>query len=298
LASISGTLTQTVSKVSTTTALSSSANPSSFGAPVTFTASVSSAQGPPPDGETIKFTDGVATLGTGTLAGGVASFTTSSLTAGTHKIKASYAGDVKFGAISSTVLNQAVNGLPTTATVSADVNPSTYKQSVTFTASVIDNSSTGTPTGTVTFKVGTTALSKVVLSGGTASYSTAALAVGTKSITVSYSGDTTYAPSSSSVLTQTVNRAGSATALTSSENPSNSGDAVTFTATVGSDAGTPAGSVTFASDGKGLGTVTLVNGVAAVTTSTLKPGSHNIVATYNGNTNFVKSTTSLTQAVQ
>jgi hypothetical protein len=55
------------------------------------------------------------------------------------------------------------------------------------------------------------------------------------------------AGSTSPVLTQTVNKVGTNTALTSSPNPSAVGQAVTFTATVtsASGGGTPIGTVTF-----------------------------------------------------
>ena len=92
---------------------------------------------------------------------------------------------------------------------------------------------------------------------------------------------------------------GTATALTSSTNPSAVGQAATFTATVTSPAGTPTGSVTFISDEIVLGTVNLANGQATMTTSTLPAGDHTIAATYNANTNanFLASDTTLTQMV-
>ena len=68
----------------TTTALSSSPNPSTYGQPVTFTAMVASRLGAPPDGETVTFMKGKTVLGTGSLSGGSASFTTSTLKVGTN----------------------------------------------------------------------------------------------------------------------------------------------------------------------------------------------------------------------
>ena len=60
---------------------------------------------------------------------------------------------------------------------------------------------TGTPTGTVTFKDGSTTLgSPVALSGGTATISTSQLAVGSHSITAVYGGDTNFTTSTSSAL--------------------------------------------------------------------------------------------------
>jgi hypothetical protein len=58
-------------------------------------------------------------------------------------------------------------------------------------------SSVGTPTGTVTFKVGTTTLaSNVALSGGKATITSTALPTGTDTITATYNGATGFLTSS------------------------------------------------------------------------------------------------------
>jgi uncharacterized repeat protein (TIGR01451 family) len=90
----------------TTAALTSSANPSSFGQAVTFTATVTGAS---PTG-TVTFKDGATALGSGTLNGsGVATFTTPSLAVGSHSISAAYAGDASNSPSTSAVLTQSVN---------------------------------------------------------------------------------------------------------------------------------------------------------------------------------------------
>src|SRR5262249_43436067 len=147
---------------------------------------------PSPSG-TVTFKDGATTLGTGGVSGGTATLAVSSLVAGSHNITAHYAGDTNYLLSASTKLVQVVDGLPTTTSVDADLNPSSFGQSVTLTATVTPNSGTGTPSGSVTFKSGTGMLAKVPLNGNTATYSTSTLAVGTKSITAVYSGDTSYA---------------------------------------------------------------------------------------------------------
>jgi hypothetical protein len=93
----------------TTTALSSSPNPSVYGQAVTFTASVISALGAPPNGETVTFMKGAKVLGAGTLSGGSASFTTSALPIGTLPIKAVYDGDTNFAGSTSKAVKQVVN---------------------------------------------------------------------------------------------------------------------------------------------------------------------------------------------
>jgi hypothetical protein len=74
--------------------------------------------------------------------------------------------------------------------------------------------------------------------------------------------------------------------LTSSPNPSQSGQAVTFTATVTSSGGTPTGTTTFSDGGTVLGTAALTGGAAALTTTALMRGTHSITATYNGGSGF------------
>lgn len=96
----------------------------------------------------------------------------------------------------------------------------------------------------------------------------------------------------------------SATALTSSSNPSSFGNAITFTATAtgqpGFFKGTPTGTVSFFDGSTKIGTSNLNgSGVAIFTTSSLSVGTHSITATYNGDTHFASSTSStVSQVVQ
>jgi hypothetical protein len=287
--STSSTLTQTVNKANTTVTLASSANPSTYGASVTFTATVS----PSAATGTVTFKDGSATLGTGTLSSGKATFSTSTLTAGSHSITAAYGGATNYNGSTSSELTQTVNKANTTLTLASSKNPSTYGSSVTFTATV----SPSAATGTVTFKDGTTTLGTGTVSSGKATFSTSTLIAASHSITAVYGGDTNYNTSTSSALTQTVNKATTTVTLTSSSNPSASGVTVTFTATVSPSAAT--GTVTFKDGSTTLGTGTLSSGIATFSTSTLALGSHSITASYGGDTNDNTSTSStLTQKVE
>jgi hypothetical protein len=93
--------------------------------------------------------------------------------------------------------------------------------------------------------------------------------------------------------------AATTTTLTSSANPSNVGQAVTFTATVTSSGGTPTGTVTFKDGGTVIGTATLAAGTASFTTSSLAVGTHGISTSYGGAATFAASTSAvLTQTVQ
>jgi poly(hydroxyalkanoate) depolymerase family esterase len=187
----------------TTTTLSSSLNPSTYGLAVTFTATVTSSGGAPPDGEIVTFLQGKNVLGTGALSGGSATFMTSTLAGGTDAIKAEYAGDSNFASSTSNTVSQVVDKDPTTTTLVSSQNPSNSGQSVTFTASVASEFA-GPVTGTVGFYDGSTKLGNEALSGGAASYTTAKLAVGTDSITALYNGSTSFTTSASGALSQTV----------------------------------------------------------------------------------------------
>ncbi len=84
----------------------------------------------------------------------------------------------------------------TATTLSSAPNPSTFGQSVTFTATVTSGS--GVPVGTVTFKEGTTTLaSGVTVDGaGHASFSTSTLAGGSHIVTATFTGASGWAHSS------------------------------------------------------------------------------------------------------
>jgi hypothetical protein len=92
----------------TTTTLSSSPNPSTYGQSVTFTAAVTSGNGAPPNGETVTFMKGKTVLGTGALSGGSASFITTKLPTGTSSITAVYGGDSNFAGSTSKPVKQVV----------------------------------------------------------------------------------------------------------------------------------------------------------------------------------------------
>jgi hypothetical protein len=90
----------------------------------------------------------------------------------------------------------------------------------------------------------------------------------------------------------------STSVLVASQNPSNPGQSVTFTATISGNGGTPTGSVTFLDGTTTLTTVSLLAGTASYSTSLLAAGQHSLTVVYPGDTNFGGSTSSvLTQTV-
>ena len=245
----------------TTIAIASNHNPSVVGQQVTYTATVT------PDSPgtltgTVAFKDGASPItcggGSSVFDGSTATCTqTYASTSGSpHSITAVYSGDTSFAPSTSDALSQSVDAAATTTTVSSSVNPSVFGQSVTLTATIAAVSpGAGAPSGTVNFKdggstIGTCSAQTVSGSGPyTATCTTSGLAVGAHTtITAVYSGDTDFSGSTSVDFTQTVDKAATTTVITSSANPSVTGQPVTYTATVTASspgAGTPTGTVNF-----------------------------------------------------
>jgi len=95
-----------------------------------------------------------------------------------------------------------VNKATPTVSLQSSVNPVLPKNAVTLTATV--SSGISTPTGTVTFLDGTTALGTGPLVNGVGTLTTSTLAVGSHSITAVYPGDANFNGSTSSVYPQQV----------------------------------------------------------------------------------------------
>lgn len=207
-ASDSAATAVTVNPAATTVALRSSVNPAVTGQAVTFTATVASvAPGAGTPTGTVTFKDGNVVLGTVAVgAGGTATFTTSFAAAGGHLITATYNGTPIFVA-SAQALTEQVNApttpRPTTTLLFASANPAVVGQAVTFTAAVRDPSGTGTPTGTVTFFVGTRVVARVTLdANGQARFTRVFSRTGRFTIRAVYSGDANFNASSQSFIEQ------------------------------------------------------------------------------------------------
>ncbi len=232
---------------------------------------------------------------------------------GAHSVSASYGGSAELSPSGGTLPTQVVNPsiLPSTMTiVTSSLNPSTFGQTVTFgaivTAPVAGLSATGrrnvaapaveaAATGTVTFIIDGHAEPPVPLSlvGGVdvAFFSTSSLAVGAHSVSASYSGSASLAPSSGALPTQTVVAAASSVVLTAAPNPSSFGDAVVLTATVTSSTGGAAGgSVAFVEGTTVLGFAPVgPGGHATLALSSLPVGSSAIKAIYSGDAGHSQS---------
>ncbi len=129
---------------------------------------------------------------------------------------------------------------------------------------------------------------------GAFSYTPAAgtvLAVGQHTLMVTFSPtDTTHYTSSSASVMLTVVPVTPSLSLTSNSNPVFLSNAVSFTATIASQATPPTGTVTFYDGANQIGTGTVASGVATFTTAALTMAKHSITAIYSGDSSYGPAT--------
>jgi Bacterial Ig-like domain (group 3)/FG-GAP-like repeat len=174
---------------------------------------------------------------------------------------------------------------PTTLSVLATPNPSTFGQSASVVATV--SSAYGVPTGSVSCSADSSSLgSGSVVGGGTVTLSSGVMSVGSHPIACNFVPTGTFDPSSGGT-TEVVTKATPKVQVAFSPEPSYPGDVVTITAAVsGVSAAVPTGSVAFAVDGTNVGTAQLSGGVATLAYEFTTVANHNVVATYNGDGNY------------
>jgi probable HAF family extracellular repeat protein len=203
-----------------------------------------------------------------------------------------------------TPISAATGTVASSIQLTTSQSPSGQGQALTLTATVT-GSDNGTPTGSVSFYNGATFLGAAVIDpvAGGANLSANLLPTKVYAITGVYSGDATYAPSTSAPLTQIVspNSASVATStqLASSNSAPGATTPVTLTATVlGGDGGTPSGIVDFYNGGTQLGQALLQSDGTAALTITLPAGVDTVTADYVGNATYEGSSApSITEAV-
>jgi hypothetical protein len=322
LGGISNALVQVVVATGTTQltsfTLTSGTNPSIYGQASLFTATLVGAAGTPPTGTVTLYVNGSPLDSMTTLVQVVATGTTtatdivSDLPAGTDSMTANYSGDSTYlSGTSSPLIVQTVHKAAATTALTSDNNPSTYGQSVTFTASVYPPSGDlPTATGSVEFSDGNTTLGSADLSSnGSATFTTSALTAGTHSITATYSGDSNLTPGTPATLSQVVNLIRTPVVGTAVYDGATnvawsgtevSGSSAYDTSTVTGVSGfTPTGTVSYslftnaactgASTPEGTG---LALGTNSSTTSALAAGSYGFEATYSGDDNYSGLTSS------
>ncbi len=279
-ASTSPVVSQTVNQAQTSTTVSVATSPGVAGSPETITATVKVITGAATPTGTVTFTSGTTQLGSATLSAGTAAITPA-LGPGTHQIIATYSGDADDSGSSSAPLPLTVVQATTQTALTITPNPALVLAPITFTAKVTGNG--GAPTGSVNFLAnGDVIGAGTVGASGTATLSTSTLAAGTYVVTAAYTGDANDSGSTSGPVSLTVSLATTTTAVTVSPSPALVGTAITISAKVTSDGGTPTGSVNFIANGNILAAATLNAGTASFATSSLTPGTYTITAAYAG----------------
>jgi Big-like domain-containing protein len=292
--------------------------------PITFSAIVSAPSGITSLTGKVAFTDNTTTIAicsavapspdgtSGSNSLWLAQCSGSTLTAGSHTIAASYTGDTNFGNTSASGITVTLAPAATSIAVTAAPNPSSFNQSVTFTAAVsapaggVSLSSAGSVafTDSVTSAAIKDCSSVKPTANGVATCSYSGLAIGSHTITVAYSGDPNFTSSSNTVV-QSVGATATTTSLIANPPSATFNTSVTFTATVASAAqgGTAfSGTMAFTDNGAtipGCGAVAVngTSGIATCVTSTLPAGADTIIAAYSNDKNFGGSTASLTEQV-
>ena len=293
----------------TSTALTASASSASLGQPVTFTAIIASPGQALPTGNVAFTLDGVAQPPAAlAVVNGqdVATLTLSTLTAGDHVVAATYDGDASFAASSSDPVDVTISAsslTPTTTILTASPTSADFGQPVTFTA-IVASSGQAQATGNVTFTVDGVAQPPAALSivngQDAATLTLDALTTGNHIITAAYDGDSSFVTStsdSSDPVNVTINAPAltpTATALSTSPSPFQSGQPVVLTAIVTATGGSPAtGSVIFTVDGvaQPASGLSVINGrdVATLTLNSLVKGNHVVTAAYGGSAAFAAS---------
>jgi hypothetical protein len=294
--STSASVKQVVNLATTTTSLASSQNPAVITEFVTYTATVASQYGGAATG-TVMFQDGGSTVATVTMVGDQAAYTTKYSTPGTHSITATYSGDANnTGSVSSALVEQINKGFSSKTVLTTSGSPSFVGQAVTFTATVTSGQGAIPDGELVTFYDGMVAIGTGSTASGVATFTTSSLTAKTHTIKASYPGDAIFRPSTG-LVTQVVNKYPTTTTLSSSPNPSQFGQKVTFTAQVTSSGPAPTGTVAFRDGTNGIGSATLSGGVATFTRSRLAVGTHSITAHYNGDAASSTSTSSVVNQV-
>ncbi|MGB7267140.1 MAG: Ig-like domain repeat protein, partial [Terracidiphilus sp.] len=249
-ASSSGPLSQKVNQAQTSTAVTAAPSPGVAGAAETITATVKVIAGAGTPTGTVTFTSGGTQLGSATLSNGTAAITPA-LAPGSYQIVATYIGDADDSGSASAALPLTVVQATTQNALAITPNPALVQAPITFTAKVTGNG--GAPTGSVNFLAnGNVIGAGSVNSSGTATFSTSALAAGTYAVTAVYMGDANDSGSTSAPVQLTVALATTATAVTVTPSPALVGAAITFTAKVTGNGGTPTGSVNFLANGNSI----------------------------------------------
>jgi hypothetical protein len=309
------TLSFTIAPSATNLTLTTTPAAPTVGSSTTVSSTLTAATcGTIPPGGTLTYTlSGTVneTLGTLTISSCTtpASFTLPTLAAGSYTLTGTYTGDNNYAATTATktftiaLVTTSLTLTTTPATPTAGSAPTVSSTLTTATCGSI------LPTGTITYTLSGTASSipdTVTVSSCTTpvSFSLPTLVAGTYTLLASYSGDTNYAATSTTITFTiaaiTTNLTVSATTLTPVVGSTPTITSNLTAATCGSTP--PTGTITYVLSGTTSGTEDTVT-VTSCTTPVSFPlpaltaGAYTLTATYTGDKNYAASTSTLTLTV-
>jgi hypothetical protein len=298
---LDGSTTLTVTGLTATVGVTPASTTVSVGSSLGVKVAVTGS-GATPTG-TVTLVAGSYSSGAQTLSSGDYSFTipANSLTVGTDSIVVNYSGDSVYGSASGSVSVSVTSPLTPTVKVTPSATTISAASPLTVTAAV--TGSGATPTGTVMLSSGSYKSSAQALASGSYAFTIPAgsLSVGTDTLTVSYSGDSSYASATGTAsvsvtatpLTPTVKVTPSATSIGTDAS-------LTVTAAVTGAGVTPTGTVTLSGGGYTSTAETLASGTYAFTipAGSLTAGTDTLTVSYSGDSVYATGTgtTSVTVA--
>ncbi len=277
---------------SVTKITSDTPDPSSPGQTVTVSVTVSGGGATPTGTVDITGSDSNCTI---TLSGGSGSCGVVFNTKGSKTLKAYYSGDPTYNPSKTTAAHKVVRAVTSTTITSDTPDPSDPGTSVVVGVTV-NTAGVNTPTGRVDI-TGANSNCSIYLSGGSGSCSVVFNSAGIKTLKAAYKGDVYNAKSSGSE-SHTVNK-GSTTTLITADNPDPSvpGQAVKVKFTVTGGAASPTGTVVITGADINC-SATLSGGMGSCKVVFLTIGDKTLTATYNGNKNYLSSTTTAAHSVR
>lgn len=209
----------------------------------------------------------------------VAGATATILSGGTCTIEATQAGNSNYQSATPVDVDFTIAGAAQTINFVPATTSYPYTAGGSFALSA--SASSGL---TVSFASKTTAICTV--NGTTATI----IAAGTCTIEATQAGNANYSAATPVDASIAITQATPVVTVTTSSSSITQGNALTFTLNVSSGAGTPTGTVKFLDGTTVLGSGTVSNGKASLTSSSLSAGTHVLTAVYLGDTNFASVT--------
>lgn len=287
-------LARLVARASSSAALFTGNNPSSYGQALSYSVQVSGGvegDGAPVTG-TVELRNGATLVDTGTLNGaGVATLNVPLLPVGSNVLQASYLGDAIYAPATTNTLTQTVTQANTSATL-VPLSPATVPVGTPVNVRVDVTAQFGTTvTGQISLRDGGVEILRPTLFNGSVTLSLTNFAAGVHTLTAVYLGDGNHLPSpSSNALTQTISSTVATLSLSATPPIAGPTRPLSLRLQLSGGFGTPTGTVSFRADGQliaGCAGLPISAGVALCTTSFATPGGYLISAEYSGDATYV-----------